>query len=233
MSWLKDMKESLLHLAFPHVCAGCGNDILDRESMLCLDCLSALPQTGFHRYNNNPVEKVFWGRLPLLQATAHFYFTKASLMQRLMHSFKYRGNQELGIYLGRLIGADLVQSGRFSGVEALIPLPLFAKKQKQRGFNQADVLCKGIAGVIQLPVLENVITRPAFTETQTKKNRVERWQNMEGKFELARAEAIANKHILLVDDVVTTGATLEACGHELLKAENVQLSIATLCYSLT
>lgn len=225
----KEVKEALLQLVFPHVCDGCGSDLLSEESQLCLRCLSALPETNFERHAGNPVEKMFWGRLPLVSATAQYYFTKESLMQRLMHRFKYRNNKELGWQLGRLMGIALKDSTRFDTLDALIPLPLFPEKEKKRGYNQATILCEGIAGVLLLPILKNVIIRPQHTDTQTKKGRIERWKNMEGKFVLTAPEEIKNKHLLLVDDVVTTGATLEACGSELLKAENVQLSVATLC----
>lgn len=231
MQLLKEIKDSLLHIAFPHVCEGCGSDLLEEDQMLCVRCLSSLPKTEFHLHANNPIEKIFWGRLPVTYATAQFYFTKESLIQHLMHQFKYKHNKQLGLYLGNLIGYALASSYRFLKLDALVPLPLFPSKEKKRGYNQAAVLCDGIAEVLEKPVLKNVIRRTIYTDTQTKKSRVERWQNMEGKFELMNADTINNKHVLLVDDVITTGATLEACGSELIKAENIQLSIATLCYS--
>jgi ComF family protein len=127
------------------------------------------------------------------------------------------------------MGNALKSSNRFNDINALIPLPLFPSKEKKRGYNQAKVLCDGIAEILSLPVLSNVIIRPQHTETQTKKGRIERWKNIEGKFKLIDPASIQNKHLLLIDDVVTTGATLEACGNELLLAENVKLSVATLC----
>lgn len=226
---LKEIKEALLQLIFPHVCDGCGSDLLSEKSQLCLRCISSLPETHFEKHAGNPVEKMFWGRLSLESATAQYYFTKESLMQRLMHRFKYRNNKELGWQLGQLMGIALKNSNRFEKLDALVPLPLFPKKEKKRGYNQAFILCEGIAEILALPVLKNVVIRPQHTETQTQKGRIERWKNMEGKFVLAAPQNINNKHLLLVDDVVTTGATLEACGAELLKAENVRLSIATLC----
>ena len=225
---LKEIKDSFLHLLFPHVCTGCGNDILNEETVLCMRCVDAMPETNFDIHPNNPVEKLFWGRLPLVGATAQFYFTKESLMQHLMHQFKYKFNKELGLQLGKIMGEQLKKSGRFA-VDALIPLPLFPAKEKRRGYNQATLLCEGMAESMNVPVLYNIIIRPQHTETQTKKGRIERWKNMEGKFILSAPDAIRNKHLLLVDDVVTTGATFEACGNELLKAENVQLSLASLC----
>jgi ComF family protein len=189
-----------------------------------------MPETNFHLHANNPIEKIFWGRLPIINATAQYYFIKESLMQHLMHQLKYKGNKELGKQLGRLMGYDLQKTGRFNTVNYLVPLPLFPSKEKRRGYNQATILCEGIAEVMNVEILRDVITRTQFTETQTRKGRIERWQNIEGKFELIRPEKIRDKNILLVDDVITTGATLEACGHELLQA-TPKLSIATLCYA--
>lgn len=226
---LKEIKESLLQLVFPHVCSGCGSDLLNEESQLCLRCLTAMPETNFHTHPGNPVEKLFWGRLQLHAATAQYYFTKESLMQRLMHQFKYKGNKELGLQLGRLMGTALAETERFTTVDALVPLPLFPSKEKRRGYNQAAILCDGMAEQMKVPVLKNVIIRTQHTDTQTKKGRLERWINMEGKFELLNPPAVQHKHVLLVDDVVTTGATLEACGAELLRAQNLKLSVATLC----
>jgi ComF family protein len=229
MKLLNNVKEALLHLVFPHVCAGCGTDVLDTDQPLCLRCLDALPQTHFHRYSNNPVEKLFWGRLPLVAASASYYFTKASLMQRLMHQFKYKGQRELGLYLGEQMGNSFMQTNRFSSVDALIPLPLFMVKERARGYNQAAVLCEGIAAVFQKPVFAQNVIRTAHTESQTQKNRIDRWQNIEGHFNVTDPERLAGKHLLLVDDVVTTGATLEACGRALLNVADVRLSVATLC----
>ncbi|MFI5133537.1 MAG: ComF family protein [Chitinophagales bacterium] len=227
---LREIKDSFLHLLFPHVCAGCGSDLLSEESVLCMRCIDAMPETNFEIHASNPVEKKFWGRLPLAGATAQYYFTKESLIQNLMHQVKYKRNKELGLQLGRMMGDSIKRSDRFD-VDAMIPLPLFPAKEKRRGYNQATILCEGMREHMNIPILKDVIIRPQYTETQTKKGRIERWLNMEGKFILTNPDAICNKHLLLVDDVVTTGATLEACGAELLKAGNVRLSIATLCYA--
>jgi len=182
-------------------------------------------------HSANPVEKLFWGRIPLRSAMAHYYFTKASLIQHLLHALKYKGKRELGICLGRRMGTALAASNRFTPVEALIPLPLSARRQQQRSYNQAALICEGISSVLNIPVWNDVVARRSFSESQTKKSRVERWQNMEDRFVLLNKEKINNCHILLVDDVVTTGATLEACGAELLKGGGVSVSVATLCFS--
>ena len=227
---LSEIKDSFLHLLFPRICDGCGSDILAKESVLCMRCMEAMPETNFELHPDNPVEKKFWGRLSVQQATAQYYFTRESLMQHLMHQFKYKRNKDLGKQLGRMMGESIKKSGRFT-VDALVPLPLFPAKEKRRGYNQATILCEGMAESLQVPVLKDVVIRSQHTDTQTKKGRIERWQNMEGKFILDKPELISNKNVLLVDDVITTGATLEACGAELLKAENVKLSIAALCYA--
>ena len=233
MQLIKGIKNSLLHLVFPQVCAGCGSDLVGENNKLCLQCHEDLPNTSFHLHGNNPIEKLFWGRLPVTYATAQYYFTKQSLVQHLMHRFKYRGDKELGLFLGRLIGYQLNETNRFKEVDVLVPLPLYASKERMRGYNQATLLCEGIAELLQKPVLKNAVVRTMYTDSQTKKSRVERWQNMDGRFHLVDEISVKGKHILLVDDVITTGATLEACGQEVLKGENVKLSIATLCFSST
>lgn len=231
MQLLKDLSESILHLVFPHVCCGCGSDVLPQQNWLCLRCLERLSPTHFQFYPANPIEKIFWGRIAVTYATAQYYFTRGALIQTLMHRFKYHGDQDLGFYLGQLMGQQLADTNRFQEVDLLLPLPLFPSKEKKRGFNQAAVLCDGVASVLQKPVLKNVVARKTATETQTRKSRVDRWQNMEGRFVLLDEKPICGKHVLLVDDVVTTGATLEACGAAVLEAVETQLSIATLCFS--
>jgi ComF family protein len=227
---LAEIKDSLLHLAFPHVCEGCGSSLPTTDNLLCVRCLAALPETRFHLHDNNPIEKIFWGRLQVTHATAQYYFTKESLMQHLMHQLKYTGNKPIGHFLGRLMGNALIESKRFHDIDALVPLPLFPSKEFKRGYNQATILCEGIAEVFDKPILKNAIIRTTHTESQTKKGRVERWQNMEGRFELRDEVSVRGKHLLLIDDVITTGATLEACGSELLESA-AELSIATLCFS--
>ncbi len=231
MNFFPVIRDALLHFIFPHLCEGCGSDRLNPTQLLCLRCLSTLPHTDFHLYPANPVEKIFWGRIPVTHATAQYYFTKGSMMQRLLHQFKYHGNKDLGFYLGQLMGNTLIHSNRFSFLDALIPLPLFESRERLRGFNQANILCKGIADKMGLPVLEQVVQRTALSASQTKKGRIERWQNMENRFKLRDAILLEGKQVLLVDDIITTGATLEACAREILTINQVTLNIATLCIS--
>ncbi len=227
-----ELLHDFTHLFFPHICVGCGTDVLGTKSVLCIQCINQLPVTNFHLHAANQVEKIFRGRLPVREATSFCYFSKDSLIQRLLHQLKYKGNKDIGFFAGRMMGAALRESERYDSVDALIPMPLFAAREKKRGYNQTAVLCEGISAATGIPVLKNVICRITSTETQTNKNRIERWLNMEGRFEVKDKEAIKNKHVLLVDDVLTTGATLEACGHELLQGENTQVSIATLAYTV-
>ena len=229
---LRNTMDDFLHIFFPHVCSGCGNDIIGKNAVLCIQCLEKLPVTNFHFHRENQVEKVFRGRIPVEAASSFLYFSKDSLVQRLLHQIKYKGNHELGYVLGRMMGEELKKSDRFQMVDVLLPLPLHASKEKERGYNQAMVLCAGISHAMNLPVCSNAVRKVQYTETQTHKNRIERWQNMEAMFELVNREEIQHKHVLLVDDVITTGATLEACGHELLQAANLRLSIATLAYAV-
>lgn len=227
---LKEISESVLQLMLPHTCAGCGSDQLNTDSSLCLECLHHLPATHYANKWNNPVERKFVGRLPLFAASAHYYFSKQSIIQQLMHLLKYRGYTDLGNQLGQLMGKQLIESGRFDTVDMLVPLPLSAARYKQRGYNQAMVLCEGISAASGIPVRDDILQRDSFSSSQTKKGRVDRWLNIEGSFSLSKNADIRNKHILLVDDVVTTGATLESGGAVMLREAGVLLSIATLCY---
>lgn len=217
---------------FPHVCAGCGTANISHQSPVCIHCINQLPVTNFHLYADNPVEKYFWGRMPVTAAVSLCHFTEGSLIQHLLHQLKYKNNKEIGYLLGRMMGNSLNAADRFSGIDALVPLPLFSARQKKRGYNQSEILCSGMAGILKLPVINDAVIRVTATGTQTRKNRIDRWVNMEGKFELKKPGAVTGKHVLLVDDIITTGATLEACGQELLKAPGVQLSIATLAYTV-
>lgn len=227
VKWFHDFS----HLFFPHNCAGCGSDLLQDDQAVCLHCQTDLPETGFFALPGNPIEKIFYGRLEVKMAGAGFYFTKSSVLQRLIHQLKYKGNQEVGYQMGQWLGLQLKNSGRFELIDALIPLPLFPDKQKKRGYNQAAVLCKGIADILNIPVLEDIVRRKRYTDTQTKKGRSDRWMNVEGSFEITNPSLLQHKRLLLVDDVITTGATIEACGHTITQIEHTTLSIAALAWA--
>jgi len=150
----------------------------------------------------------------------------------MIEELKYRGNKKAGFYFGNLMGKSLLNSNRFD-VDILIPLPLFERKERMRGYNQSEILCNGISGVINKPVIRNNVIRKVFTETQTKKHRIERWKNVKDIFFVTDPKSLEGKHILLVDDVITTGATLDACGSEILKIKNVKLSVAALALTMS
>lgn len=228
MPLLKSILSDALHLFYPHTCKGCGSDIIADNNFLCLNCINNLPETGFASQRNNPIEKYFWGRISVAAAHSEFYFTKASLIQQLMHALKYKGCKAIGLCLGELLGKSLADSQRFNDIDALIPLPLYADKEHKRGYNQTAIICEGISAVSNMPVITANVARQRFTQTQTLKHRTERWENVAGSFIVKNPQTLQGKHLLLVDDVITTGATLEACGNAILQVENTRLSIATV-----
>jgi ComF family protein len=228
MNILQQITASTLHLFYPHLCLGCASDLLPKNNLLCLQCISNLPHTNFATQANNPIEKKFWGRLQLAAAHSEFYFAKGALIQHLIHQLKYKGNADIGFYLGQLMGKSLLNSGRFNAIDGLIPLPLFADKQHKRGYNQATIICNGIADVMNIKVADKLVVRQHFTKTQTSMNRKQRWDNVAQSFATNNPDNLQYKHWLLVDDVITTGATLEACGKIILNNPNTVLSIAVL-----
>jgi ComF family protein len=228
MLFLKRFFADAIHLFYPHFCLGCGSDLLNEKDLLCLRCNVTLPHTKFETLAGNPVEKIFWGRFDLKAAHSEFYFSKGQVIQQLIHQLKYKGNREAGLYLGRMMGNHLINSGRFGTIDQLVPLPMFPAKEFRRGYNQATIICNGLSEAMNVPVhLNNVIRRYA-TETQTKKHRTERWENVAESFMVTDPAALAGKHILLVDDVLTTGATMEACCQAMSTIPEISISLATL-----
>jgi ComF family protein len=228
LSFLTKAADSLLHLFFPQLCAACGSDALPARQQLCVPCLAQLPETGFENLRGNPVEKIFYGRLPVEAATALLYFSKDSITQHLLHQVKYKDNQLLGKYLGRLLGQRLAAADTFTKPDALVPVPLSDKRLRERGYNQAELVAQGMGDVLRVPVYAQAVRRHRPTQTQTRKSREERWQNMQEVFSLSRPQQLEGKRVLLIDDVVTTGATLEACGEVLLQAPGSVLQIAAV-----
>ena len=220
------------HLFFPHNCLGCYSDVLLKEQFLCAECFSKLPETGFFAHSSNAMEKIFYGRLPIQQAGCAFYFNHHSVLHRMVVQFKYMGRKDIGHYLGKLMRNQLTVSSRFKNLDAVIALPLYKSKEKKRWYNQAAILAAKIAEYLHIPLLENEKKRKMFTESQTTKSRVARWENMQNIFSVSVPSALENKHILLIDDIITTGATLESCGMEILKIKGTRLSIATLAFTI-
>lgn len=226
---LGDLTSGLTHLFYPRLCDGCSKPLLQEEEVLCLNCsIYNLPRTAHHHIPENETFMRFAGRVRVEKATSLAYFTADGLLQHLLHKLKYEDRKDVGTYLGKQLGYDLQQVGWATVIDAIVPVPLHPKKEAIRGFNQANVIAEGIGDVLKLPVYTNVVKRTRFTETQTQKTREERMVNMQGAFEVTDTANISGKHILLIDDVLTTGATLEACALSLLHVQGVKLSIATI-----
>jgi len=218
----------LTELLFPRLCVVCGDKLIEQEQWICLHCLHHIPRTNFHLKPDNPVAQLFYGRVQIEFATSFFYFSKGSKYQTLLHNLKYKGMKELGEEVGKQFGIDLMLSPEFSSVDVICPVPLHPLKEKKRGYNQSWWIASGIAKQMQKELSDNNLKRVTATETQTRKTRFERWQNVEGIFELSHPESFSGKHILLIDDVVTTGSTLEACAASIISKTNARVSIATL-----
>jgi ComF family protein len=219
-------------LFFPHICSGCGADYIHQNAFLCAACNHALPTTHFFDRLNNPVEQVFTGRIPIVAGGSSFYFYKSGLVQHLIAQLKYKNNLSAGRFLGRCMGRELSQSERFSHVDLLIPLPLHPKKEFQRGYNQARIICEGIMEVWPKKLCTQGVSRLVYTTSQTQGNRLNRWKNMEDAFWASEPNMLKNKNILLVDDVITTGASLEACGRAILQVPGTSISVATAAYTV-
>lgn len=221
--WLKDFEK----LFFPQVCIACARSLNAREEAICINCLIKLPRTNYHRLNNNPVSKKFAGRIPIEMASSFLYFSKGNSARQLLHHLKYKGRQDIGKRLGALYGKDLMNDG-FVPPDLIIPLPLHPAKERIRGYNQCTSIVEGLNKYLGSEVSLKAITRISNNTTQTKKGRYERWENVERIFEVKEPQKIQNKSVLLVDDVVTTGATLEACGRVLLNHGASKLIFLTL-----
>ncbi len=217
----------IAELFFPTLCVTCGNRLVTQEKFVCFECWHDLPVTNFHFDAENKVTRLFWGRVKIENATAFFAYNKGSNYQHLIHYIKYKGMKELGFVTGQRFGMALSESSEFNSIDVVVPVPLHPKKQKMRGYNQSEWIARGISDSFGKPVSVNNLR----TSTQTRKTRYERWENVENIFEVLNPEEFANKHILLVDDVVTTGSTLESCAFQLLQIENVKVSIATLAFA--
>lgn len=225
------MFQDLINLFYPDICQICDTELFKNQNILCTSCINELPITNFHLDNENPVKKVFYGRVPIENATSLLIFKKKGIVQKLIHRLKYRGHQEIGSYLGKWMGAELSNTDAYVGVNLVMPVPLHKKKLKARGFNQVEKFGKEIALALGIPYLDDVLLKHHFSSTQTLKTRVARWGNIEESFVLAYPEKIRDKHILLVDDLITTGATLEACSEVLLEAGNVKISVVTMAFT--
>ncbi len=225
------MLNDFISLIFPQVCATCGKSLYKNEMNICTYCIYQLPKTNFHLEEDNPIAKIFWGRINIQAATAFYGFNKGGRVQHLIHQLKYKGHKEIGVTVGKLYGFELKGNNKFNSVDVIVPVPLHPKKEKKRGYNQSAFFATGLATTMDTDTNFDILLRTIESETQTKKSRLSRWQNVETIFQLKNGASLKDKHILLVDDVVTTGATLEACAQTLMQIPNVKISIATIAYA--
>jgi len=219
--------EALISLFYPRICAACTRSLFSHEIVICMHCERHLPKTGFPEWPGNPVEKVFWGRVKLASAGALYFFDKGEKVQRLMHGLKYKGRKDIGLWMGKQLGLSLLDSGRFKQIDNVVPIPLHPKKEYQRGFNQSAIIGQGIEESTGW-LLSELLERTENTDSQTRKTKFERWKNVDGKFQVKENHDVSGHHVLLLDDIVTTGATLEATARVLLAAGAESISVATI-----
>jgi ComF family protein len=232
MNYVYDLWDDLISLLFPRLCYACGNHLLRNENLICTECYVLIPRTNFHADENNPVAKLFWGRCMIEKAAAFSFYNKGSRIKNLIQSLKYKGIKEIGYELGKIYGRSLDASGFTENIDLIIPVPLHPAKMRIRGFNQSETISMGLSDSTRLPIDVKTLERSVISATQTKKSRYERWTNVEGIFRVADPQLVKGKHILLVDDVITTGSTIESCTNELLKIEGVRVSVVALAYAV-
>lgn len=228
LSRTQDWFQDFVALFYPEWCAACHEALVKGEQLLCTHCRMTLPETRFHLDPDNHVAKHFWGRVNIKSGTALYFYRKGSRVQTMIHHLKYHDRPEIGIAIGQYYGAQLKEAPLFSDIDCILPVPLHPKKEHKRGYNQAAQFAKGLSMAMEVPYYKKWLVRNTFTDTQTRKNRMERWQNVDDVFALHKGKYLEGKHVLLVDDVVTTGATLEACAQKVLQVPGAEVSIATI-----
>lgn len=215
-------------LFYPRLCLACGANLPPQMSLLCLSCQYRLPQTHYHLSSENPFTERFWGRVNIQAGASMYHYDKDGKVQRLVHQLKYKRQSAIGIELGKIYGRHLQESLHFQGLQGIVPVPLHPRKQQQRGYNQSECFARGLSESMGLPCYPHALARKQYTETQTAKSRLDRLENVMQAFELGKTAGLAGRHLLLVDDVLTTGATLEACSLALLTCPDTQVSLATI-----
>ncbi|WP_196891318.1 ComF family protein [Aureivirga marina] len=221
----------IIDLFYPQYCLGCFEEISDDNFNICLNCRTNLPVTNYSNVEENDLKKLFKGKIPLTHATSLYFFSKKGKIQNLIHVLKYKNKQKIGEFFGELLGEEILNSKYFSTIDYVIPIPLHQQKFKIRGYNQNTLFGKTLSKKIDAHYCEKNVKRIKNTESQTKKNTEERFKNTQNIFEIQNPEKYENKHILLIDDIITTGATIESCSKELLKVKNIKISIASIAFA--
>jgi len=222
--WLFDIK----FLFFPDYCLGCNDLLIKEEKKICIACRHDLPIVDLSLNNSDFLNLVFYGRLSLQESASLFYFRKSGKVQNIVHNLKYHGREDVGKLLADWFGYELLEEKRFQTIDAIVPVPLHKKKLRQRGYNQLTTFGLRLAEIYQKPYVEDVLIRKYANTSQTFKDAFSRWMNVKEIFDVQNIEKLAHKHVLLIDDVVTTGATLEACALSLPKIPGVKISILTM-----
>lgn len=222
---------NFLSLIYPKVCQACGNSLFKNEEVICTYCMYHLPKTNYHEEEDNPVIRHFWGKVNIVSASSYYFFDKGQKVQKLIHHLKYKGQKEVGVRIGELYGYELAKSNLFNSADIILPVPLHKSRLRSRGYNQSEYFAKGLSSAMNIPVADNFVVRNKKTETQTRKNRFSRWENVSEVFSLTSKANIEGKHILLADDVITTGSTLAACAEVLLKDKSTKVSVASIAYA--
>lgn len=223
------MLRNFIDLFTPNICRVCEENLLSNNFLICYDCIYELPKTNLHLHpNDNKITEIFKGRANIEYAFAYYYYGKGLKTQKLIHLLKYNGIAEIGFQVGKLYGKELIENEFIKEIDFLIPVPLHIRKFKKRGFNQSEVFAKGLSEITKIPLNLISLQRIAFTETQTKKSRFKRWDNVKEKFHIGDKESIKGKHVAIIDDVITTGSTIESCVHELEKANVSKISIISM-----
>lgn len=219
---------SLVQTLFPSSCACCNDVLMPGEKQICINCLSKLAATLYTSHDDNRTERMLMGRVHLQKASSIYVFRQGNTVQKLIHAMKFHGNSDLCLYMGRQMGLELILSGRFDDIDLLVPVPLHWRRRLSRGYNQSELLCRGISQITKRPMNCRALVRHRYTHQQSLQDSADRQQNVEGAFSLRRPDDLCGKHILLVDDVLTTGATLVSCCDALKEVKGIKISIATL-----
>jgi ComF family protein len=231
MNKVSSYLHDFIALIFPELCQACGGNLVSNEDVICINCVYDLPYTNFHQQLDNVVARQLWGRIDLQNVYTLLYFVKGGKVQNMMHQFKYKNMPRIGNRLGEIAGKQLAGTERYQDIDFIIPVPLHPRKLKLRGYNQSAQFAEGLAEKMNAMVDIGNLIRLKHTDTQTKKSRFSRYENMRDVFGVVDPEKLEGKHVLLVDDIITTGATLEACGLELLKIPGLKLSLAAIAYA--
>lgn len=227
MKLLKDF----FYLFYPPLCSACEEQLVQNEKLICTLCRHDLPLTNFLSFTENTITQTFYGRVDIEKGYSLLYFRKKGIPRKLIHELKYKGNEKIGEFFGNWLGEVIHEKNEFRDIDYIIPVPLHPKKLKERGYNQVTKFGKKVSELLQIPYLDTELVRVSSAKTQTFKARFERFSNIDTKFLVKNHDFFNNKHVLLIDDVITTGATLEACAKELQKATNCKISILTMAFA--